>query len=65
MSRENVEIVERRMAVFAERGDEVTRALGDAEVEFHKPPEQAGARVPWGIDEVVEFLAEVESARLS
>jgi len=62
MSRGNVELIEQLVAVFNERGIEATREFCDPEMEFHEPPEQPGARVARGIDQVVEFFTEFDSA---
>jgi uncharacterized protein len=62
MSQGNVELIEQLVAVFNERGIEATREFCDPEMEFHEPPEQPGARVARGIDQVVEFFTEFDSA---
>src|SRR4051812_33672071 len=62
MPQGNVELIEQLVAVFNERGIEATREFCDPEMEFHEPPEQPGARVARGIDQVVEFFTEFDSA---
>src|SRR4051812_14116125 len=62
MSRGNVELIEHLVAVFNEHGIEATREFSHPEMEFHEPPEQPGARVARGIDQVVEFFTEFDSA---
>jgi ketosteroid isomerase-like protein len=61
-NQENVKIVEQMVVLFNEHGFAATRHFGHPEIEFHEPPEQPGARVARGIDEVMAFLAEFESA---
>ena len=62
MSQENVEIVRQSIAAFNEGGVEALRVFADPAIEFHEPPEQPGAQVAQGIEEVVELWGRFDSA---